>query len=97
MPFARLAFVARGLSAVVTEGGFSDPGSERLTISASWLALVIPRLANVNVDDCDAPVFASPNVEPSKRTPPLSIEELLGDWRVRRVVTAPIPCPCKVV
>jgi hypothetical protein len=78
---ARLALVASGLSAVVTEGGFSEPGSAKFTISASWIALVIPRSAKVKVRDCDCPDPASPNTLPLNRTPPLS--------------TVLLPCPCK--
>jgi len=35
----------------VTDGGLSDPGSDKFTISPSWLALVMPRSAKVKVVD----------------------------------------------
>jgi hypothetical protein len=89
--FARLALVASGLSAVVTDGGDSDPGSARLTRSASWLTLLIARSANVNVRDCDAPPPASPKTDPLKRTPPLSVVEAPAPCRKRVVKVAPTP------
>jgi hypothetical protein len=44
-----------GAALANTEGGFSEPGSAKLTIKPSWLALVMPRSANVKLRDCDAP------------------------------------------
>jgi hypothetical protein len=60
---------ASGLAAVVTEGGFSDPGSDRFTRIPSWFAFVIPRPAKVKLPVCEAPFPASPNTPPSNRPP----------------------------
>ena len=51
----------QGARAVIDRGGDSEPGSARLTISASCSRSSIARSANVNVRDCDAPPPASPN------------------------------------
>src|SRR5690242_9246121 len=93
MVFARLAFVASVLFAVLTEGGLSEPGSARFTISASWLGFVIARLAKVKVRDWDAPLPASPNTEPLKSTPPLSVVLLPAPCRKSVVKVAPTPWP----
>jgi hypothetical protein len=93
MAFARVALAASGLNAVVTVGVASEPGSARLTTSASSLALAIARSANVNTRDCDAPPPASPKTLPLNRTPPLSVVELPAPCRKSVVKVAPTPWP----